>query len=63
VGAGLYAISMLLEGPLIFIHVPLIPRENVIYWVATGIAIGGIGGAFIMPSAMCALVDVSEGVY
>ena len=59
----MYAISMLLEGPLIFIHVPLIPRDTAIYWVASGIAIGGIGGAFIMPSAMCALVDVSEGVY
>jgi len=54
---------MFLEGPLIFISVPLLPKSGPVYWIASGIAIGGIGGALIMPSAMPALVEVSEGYY
>ena len=55
---------MFLQGPpLILIKVPLLPKSEPVYWVATGIAIGGIGGALIMPSAMAALVEVSEGIY
>ena len=54
---------MFLEGPIAFIHLPHLPKTVPVYFVATGIALGGIGGALIMPSAMPALVDVSEGVY
>jgi hypothetical protein len=39
------------------------PKSAPVGWVAGGIAIGGIGGALIMPSAMAALVEVSEGIY
>jgi len=45
------------------IKLPLLPKSEPVIWVAGGIAIGGIGGALIMPSAMAALVEVSEGIY
>ena len=54
---------MFLEGPLLFINVPTFPFYIYITYVAAGIAIGGIGGALIMPSAMCALIDATEGIY
>lgn len=62
-GAFLYCISMLLQGPLVFINVPLLPKSKPISWVASGVAVGGIGGAFIMPAVMSALMEVTEGLY
>ena len=51
-GAGLYTVSMFCEGPVIGLPVS---RSIGIYWIGLGIAIGGVGGAMIMPAAMPAL--------
>ena len=59
-GTIFYTLSMLFEGPLIGIPAN---KSNGIYWIGVGIALGGIGGALIMPAAMPALDESLRGCF
>ena len=60
VGTILYTLSMLFEGPLIGLPAK---RNYGIYWIGLGIALGGVGGAMIMPAAMPALDESLKGCF
>ena len=60
VGAILYTLSMLFEGPVMGLPAS---RKTGIYYIGLGIALGGIGGALIMPAAMPALDECLRGCF
>jgi MFS family permease len=60
VGAILYTLSMFFEGPVIGLPTS---RKTGIYYIGLGIALGGIGGACIMPAAMPALDECLRGCF
>ena len=60
VGTIFYTLSMFFEGPLKGLPAD---RHTGIYFIGLGIALGGIGGACIMPAAMPALDECLQGCF
>ena len=62
-GAILFVISLFLQGPFYGISTGMTPNSSELYWILAGLAVGGVGGAFITPYGMPALAENLEGVF
>jgi hypothetical protein len=60
VGAFVYMAAMFIQGPVNIIHPD---RKHGVYWVAAGVALGGVGQAFINVNSMAALEESIRGVW
>jgi len=60
VGAFIYMPAMFIQGP---INIITPDRAHGVYWVAAGVALGGIGQAFMNVNTMAALEESVRGVW
>jgi|TARA_B110000285_G_scaffold135581_1_gene151908 MFS family permease len=60
VGALIFCLAIFVEGPITLIEPA---RKEGVYWAASGVALIGIGEAFIMLHSMTALEESLSGVY
>jgi len=60
VGALVFCVAIFVEGPITLIEPA---RKEGVYWAASGVALIGIGEAFVMLHSMTALEESLSGVY
>jgi hypothetical protein len=60
VGALIFCVAIFVEGPITLIEPS---RKDGVYWAAAGVALVGIGEAFVMLHSMTALEESLSGVY
>jgi predicted MFS family arabinose efflux permease len=60
IGAMIFSVAIFVEGPITLIEPA---RKEGVYWAASGVALLGIGEAFIMLHSMSALEESLSGVY
>ena len=59
-GGFIYMAAMFIQGP---VNIITPDRSHGVYWVAAGVALGGIGQAFINVNSMAALEESVRGVW